>query len=142
MRSMSKSKTKSAPRKRVTTARKLSDEMRKHSPLKKGIVTVKDEDEAFEDFNKILPRLYLGNKQAAKSATFMKEHNIKAVLNCSKERDISNYFKDSNIEYMRVPVDDSLKKKDFDLMYQLIPAIVEFIHMHVDILKENTFVHC
>lgn len=128
-------------RQRVTSARKLSDEMRKHSPLKKGIV-VKNEDEPFENYNKIMSRLYLGNKHAAKDKKFMKEHKIKAVLNCSKTKDINNYFRDSDIEYMRIPVDDSLKKKDFEDMYKLLPSIVEYIHKHVDILKQPLFVHC
>ena len=128
-------------KKRITSPHKLSNEMRKHSPLKKGIY-VKNEDDAYENYNKIMSRLYLGNKQAAKDKKFMKEYNIKAVLNCSKEKDIPNYFCDSDIEYMRIPVDDSLKKKDFDLMYKLLPVAVEYIHKHVDILKQPVFVHC
>jgi|APCry1669192647_1035423.scaffolds.fasta_scaffold16215_1 protein-tyrosine phosphatase len=133
-------KQKSPKRTRITSI-KLSNEMRKHSPLKKGL-TVKDEDEAYEDYNKIMPRLYLGNKQAAKNKDFINENGIKAILNCSKEKDIPNYFCESNIEYMRVPVDDSLKQKDFDKMFLLMPSIVEFIHKHVDILKQPLFVHC
>jgi protein-tyrosine phosphatase len=131
---------KSPKRTRVKSFR-LADEMRKHSPLKKGLI-VKDEDEPLEDFNKILPRLYLGNKYAAKSKSFMDAHKIKAVLNCSKEKDIPNYFKDSSIEYMRVPVDDSLQQKDYDKMFLLLPSMVEFIHKHVDILKQPILVHC
>ena len=137
---MNVKKTAKPIRTRVTTI-KLSDEMRKHSPLKKGLI-IKDEDEAYEDYNKLMPRLYLGNKQAAKNNGFIKDHSIKAVLNCSKEKDIPNYFCDSNIEYMRVPIDDSLKQKDFDKMFLLLPSIVEFIHKHVNILKQPLFVHC
>jgi hypothetical protein len=133
-------KQKSPKRTRITSI-KLSNEMRKHSPLKKGL-TVKDEDEAYEDYNKIMPRLYLGNKQAAKNKDFINENGIKAILNCSKEKDIPNYFCESNIEYMRVPVDDSLKQKDFDKMFLLMPSIVEFIHKHVVIQKHNILVHC
>jgi protein-tyrosine phosphatase len=125
----------------VLTPKKLSDELIKHSPLKKGIV-VKNEDKPYEDYSKIMNHIYLGNIHAAKNKEFMKKHNIKAVLNCSKEKDIPNYFCNSNIEYMRIPVDDSLKQKDFDLMYQLLPCGVEFIHKHADILKQNILVHC
>jgi protein-tyrosine phosphatase len=128
-------------KKRITTPRQLSDEMRRHSPLKKNLV-VKNENDPYENYNKIMNKLYLGNKIASKDKSFMKEKKIKAVLNCSKTRDIPNYFRDSDIEYMRVPVDDSLKKKDFDDMYKLLPSIVEFIHKHVDVLKQPTFVHC
>lgn len=129
-----------AKRTRVTNY-KLADEMRKHSPLKKGLV-VKDEDKPHEDFNKIMSKLYLGNINAAKSKEFMKKYNIKAVLNCSKEKDIPNYFCSSGIEYSRIPVDDSLQQKDYDKMYLLLPSAVEFIHKHVDILKQPILVHC
>lgn len=120
---------------------KLSDEMRKHSPLKKGLV-VKDEDKPYEDYSKMLPKIYVGNKNAAKSKAIMDSLKIKAVLNCSKIKDIPNYHCDSDVEYMRVPVDDSLEEKDFDKMFLLLPSAVEFIHKHVDILKQPIFIHC
>ena len=43
---------------------------------------------------------------------------------------------------MRIPVDDSLKQKDFDLMYQFMPAAVEFIHKHSNVQKGNILIHC
>lgn len=131
----------SSNKKRVLTT-KLSSELKRNSPLKKGL-TVKHEDEAYQNYNKIIPKLYLGNKTAAKSNKFKNKYNIKAVLNCSKEQDIPNYHhKSSNIEYMRIPVDDSLLQKDFDKMLKLTPIAVEFIHKHVDILKQPLLVHC
>jgi len=56
---------------------------------------------------------------------------------------VPNHFAHiKDIEYMRIPVDDSLKEKDFDLMYQYLPCIVEFIHKHADIAKQNIFINC
>jgi protein-tyrosine phosphatase len=43
---------------------------------------------------------------------------------------------------MRIPVEDSLKERDFELMHKFLPAAVEFIHKHADIQKENVFIHC
>lgn len=120
---------------------RLASELRKHSPLNHGLV-VKNEDQTYEEFNKILPRLYLGTKAIAKNKQFIEQHNIKAVLNCANEKDIPNYHRASNIEYMRVPVDDSLLQKDIDKMFLLMPSNVEFIHKHVDILKNSLLVHC
>ena len=37
---------------------------------------------------------------------------------------------------------DSLKQKDFDLLYKLLPCGVEFIHKHAHILKQNILIHC
>jgi protein-tyrosine phosphatase len=72
---------------------------------------------------------------------FFKEKKIKAVLNCSK--DIKNYFEnDKNIEYMRIPVDDSLKEIDFKKMYNFFPVISEFIYKHADLEHNNIYIHC
>lgn len=120
----------------------LADYLRKHSPVKPGVI-VKDEDKPLAKYNKIMDRLYLGNYQAAKDRDFFMGKKIKAVLNCSKDRDLPNTFAHiRDIEYMRIPVDDSLREKDFDLMYQYMPCIVEFIDKHVNIAKQNILVHC
>lgn len=119
---------------------KPSDHIFKHSPIKNGLV-VKDEDKPLERVTKIMPKLYLGNYQAAKDADFFKRHNIRAVLNCTKE--IPNYFaSNQNIEYMRIPVDDSLKQIDIRKMTEYYPVIVEFLHKHIVLQGHNVFVHC
>jgi protein-tyrosine phosphatase len=130
-----------APRIRHKPSVSLANYIRKHSPLKAGL-KVKDEDAPLTDYTKIAPRIYLGNYRAAKDRDFFKRKNIKAVLNCTK--DIPNYFesKDSSIEYLRIPVDDSLKERDFKLMFQFMPLISEYITKHVDILGNNIFIHC
>lgn len=132
-----------AKRTRRTQA-SLSDFIRRHSPLKAGL-KVKDEDAPVTNYNKIANRIYLGNYLGAKDAKFFKEKNIKAVLNCTK--DFPNYFagkkiNGNEIEYLRIPVDDSLKERDFELMHKFMPLIVEFIAKHVDILGHNVYVHC
>ena len=119
----------------------LSDIIYRHSPIKKGVLIVKDEDKPHRKFDKIMSKLYLGNIQASKDKQFFKDKKIRAVLNCSK--DIPNTFgcvKD--IEYMRIPIDDSLKEIDFEKAYHFMPTAVEFINKHVNIEKRNVFVHC
>jgi protein-tyrosine phosphatase len=132
---------KTLSRKRRTTHKMtLADYIRKHSPIKQGL-RISDEDKPLAKYNKIMNRLYLGNFQAAKDKDFFKNKNIKAVLNCSK--DIPNHFAHiKDIEYMRIPVDDSLKQRDFDLMFEYMPVIVAFIHKHVVIQEDNILVHC
>jgi protein-tyrosine phosphatase len=129
------------PRTRKTT-HKLSpaDYIRKHSPIKNGL-KIKDEDKPLEMYTKILPKLYLGNYQAAKNAEFFKDKKIKAVLNCSK--DLPNTFAcKKDVEYMRIPIDDSLKEIDIKKCYEFMPVIVEFIHKHTVLQKNNILVHC
>lgn len=118
----------------------LADYIRRHSPIKAGL-RIADEDRPLAKYNKIMDKVFVGNFQAAKDRDFFKEKRIRAVLNCT--RDIPNHFAhDRNIEYMRIPVEDSLKDKDYDLMYQYMPSIVEFINKHVNIQKNNILVHC
>jgi protein-tyrosine phosphatase len=128
------------PRKKVDHHLTMADYIRKHSPIKKGL-RIPDEDKPVAKYNKIMSKLYLGNFQSAKDKIFFKDSKIKAVLNCSK--DIPNSFAiHKDIEYMRIPVDDSLKSVDFEKMYNFLPAAVEFIHKHVDLQKQNLLVHC
>lgn len=118
----------------------LADYIRKHSPIKAGL-RIPDEDKPLAKYNKIMNRLYLGNFQAAKDKNFFKKKNIRAVLNCSK--DIPNHFaSNKNVEYMRIPVDDSLKQKDYDLMFDFMPVIVAFIHKHIVTQRNNILIHC
>jgi protein-tyrosine phosphatase len=125
---------------RVDHKMTLADYIRKHSPIKAGL-RIPDEDKPLAKYNKIMNRLYLGNFQAAKDKDFFKKKNIRAVLNCSK--DIPNHFaSNKNIEYMRIPVDDSLKQKDYDLMFDFMPVIVAFIHKHIVVQKNNILIHC
>lgn len=133
--------TKKTKRTRNTNPRlSVADYIYKHSPIKKGL-KIKDEDKPLTKYEKITNKLYLGNYQAAKDRDFFKDKKIKAVLNCT--RDIPNHFAhNKDIEYMRIPVEDSLKDKDFDLMYEYFPAIVEFIHKHVSLQNNNLLVHC
>jgi protein-tyrosine phosphatase len=127
-------------KRRQTHKLSLADYIRKNSPIKSGL-RIADEDEPLTKYDKITNKIYLGNFQSAKDKTFFKNKKIKAVLNCTK--DIPNYFaNDKNIEYMRIPVDDSLKQKDYDLMFEFMPCIVAFIHKHANIQKNNILVHC
>jgi protein-tyrosine phosphatase len=125
--------------KKTTHKLSLADYILHHSPIKSGLY-IKDEDKPLANYNKIINKLYLGNCEAARDKEFFQKKNITAVLNCSKE--IPNYFQNKNIEYMRIPVDDSLRQKDYDLMYEFMPSIVEFIHKHINVQKNNILVHC
>ena len=111
------------------------------SPLNTGKITVVDECETLVPVNQITKRIWLGDYTTARNKAFFKENNIKAVLNCTK--DIPNSFKsDESIEYLRIPVDDSLQEVDFRKMYYYFPIIIEFLNKTVNIEKKNVFVHC
>ncbi len=116
--------------------------LEKHSPIKRGVIKEKDEDKELDQYNKICSNIYLGNYKSAKNKELFVKKGIKAVLNCTKDIDIPNYFINHNVEYMRIPVDDSLKQVDINLMTRFLPAAVEFIHKHAVIQRQPVLVHC
>lgn len=132
-----------APRIRKTTHHLSASEIKHHSPIKNGHFKHSknfNEDEPVTSYNKIMSKIYLGNIDASKDKDFFKDKNIKAVLNCSK--DIPNTFKNSDVEYMRIPIDDSLKVVDYNKMYHYLPAAVEFIYKHAVLQKNPILIHC
>lgn len=113
----------------------------KQSPIKnyeklKGF----NEYAPLKDYDKIMSRIYLGNMESANDSEFFKNKNITAVLNCTN--DVPNYFKKSDIEYMRIPVEDSLKVYDYNRMYNFIHMAADFIYKHVVLQSKNILVHC
>lgn len=131
------------PRLRKTNHHISASDIKHHSPIKNGQFKHRanfNEDEPVTSYNKIMSKIYLGNIDASKDKDFFKDKNIKAVLNCSK--DIPNTFKNSDVEYMRIPVDDSLKATDYNKMYHLLPSAVEFIYKHAVLQKNPILIHC
>ena len=61
----------------------------------------------------IIPNLWIGSQGDSEDAAFMKKHNIKLIVNCS--RDIPFSFQ--NIEGYRVPVHDSKAETDIILKH-------------------------
>lgn len=115
--------------------------LNKVSPLKLGSIKVENECITYRPVDKITNRIWLGDYTTSKNKDFFKKNNIKAVLNCTK--DVPNTFKkDENIEYLRIPVDDSLQEVDFKKMYYYFPIIIEFLNKTVNIEKKHVLVHC
>ncbi len=111
------------------------------SPIINGQIKLNDETITLRPVDQITKRIWLGDYTTAKNKDFFKKNNIKAVLNCTK--DVPNYFKnDESIEYLRIPVDDSLQEVDFKKMYYYFPIIIEFLNKTVNIEKKNALVHC
>jgi dual specificity phosphatase 12 len=65
--------------------------------------------------HEIVPRLWLGNKDAAADTEWLKSHGITVVFNCTKTLPFA-----SNIELRkyRVPVDDNLEPVEIQHMYE------------------------
>ena len=94
-----------------------------------------------KSYNEIIPNLYIGNIDSAKNLSFIKDKKIKVIINCSKQ--IPNFYESekSQLEYYRVPVDDSLLNEDIEEMGKLLP---KFVHIIDNALsnKKPVLVHC
>ena len=98
-------------------------------------------EDKYDDINKIAPRVFIGNYHAARDKNVFEKYNIKAVLNCTK--DLPNSFRNrSDIEYMRIPIDDSLRETDINKLTEYFSVITRFIQKHADIQKHAILVHC
>ena len=88
--------------------------------------------------HEIVPYLYLGDINASKSRRFFDEKRIKALINCSKDIPVTY----SNVQHMRVPVNDTLKTADTECMIKYLPTAVAFVFKSVFIDKKPILVHC
>lgn len=94
--------------------------------------------------DEILPGLWIGGQDAARDADFLRRFGITAVLNATQ--DIPNYFicarQPPEIEYMRIPVNDSLQEGDIQKMTRYMPHAASFIYKNRDLGGANVLVHC
>ena len=96
--------------------------------------------------NEILPGLWLGNRVAALSNDFMKEHKIGAVFNCTKDLP----FEPSVRRQYRVPVDDNLEDAEirnlelwsFEIVYKIAAEYRRAREEGSDSGSGGVLVHC
>lgn len=85
----------------------------------------------------IVPRLWLGDKEASMDAEFLKREGITSVFNCTKDLPFSPTIK----RQFRVPVDDNLAAEELANMRRWAPEIVAKVlneHNH----GHTVLVHC
>jgi protein-tyrosine phosphatase len=90
--------------------------------------------------NEIISGLWIGDANSALNESFIKKNNITVIVNCTP--DIPSKFKENGVEYLRLNLDDSLKKKDFDKMIAYLPHAVHYIHDKHKKKGKKVLVHC
>jgi len=97
-----------------------------------------------DNYNEIIPGLYLGNYDAAMSKTFITDKDINLVVNCSNDLEFPYFYRTihkSDFKYIRIPLDDSHRDVDQLVMSVSLPKICPIIHDNL--LKGlNVYVHC
>jgi hypothetical protein len=90
--------------------------------------------------NKITNNLFLGNYIDSANLSFLKNNNIKVIINCSK--DLPFYVDTNIVPYLyRLPVNDDLRDESLFIMYQYLPNIIKTIKTHID-MGHNIYIHC
>jgi dual specificity phosphatase 12 len=94
-----------------------------------------------DDYNEIIPNLYLGNIKSSTDTNFLIKNNIQTIINCTIDEPFHEYFKDNTKYKLRLKINDS---KDVDNINNFKKQILEAINM-IDIsLNHNkpVYVHC
>ena len=73
-----------------------------------------------DNANLILPRLWLGNRNAALDNRFLEANNITVVFNCTKDIPFTNL----PVAKYRVPIDDNLQPVEIKNLLDWSPEIV------------------
>lgn len=97
-----------------------------------------------DNYNIIIPGLYLGNYDAAISKSFMLNKDINLVINCSHNLKFPIFYDQIDkydFKYIRIALDDSFDKEDQYIMANCLKKICPIIH---DYLNDglNVYVHC
>ncbi len=108
----------------------------------------------FENENLIIEKdkckIWVGNYITGKNVDFIKKNNIKLVINCTENLNWIDqstlslqdliYF-NKTVKFERIPVLDSLKERDLQLMYEYLDSILNKI-FNSFLRGENILIYC
>jgi len=104
-------------------------------------LTVVNNIAKIDDYNLIIPNLYLGNIKCANNLNFLLEHNIKGIINCNEHEHFHEYFNDATKKKLRLSINDS---RDDTNISKFKHEIIDSINFIDDCLENNEpiLVHC
>lgn len=85
----------------------------------------------------IIPNLWIGDIRSALDLTFLKQHKITVIINCTTKYPFPNH----NSTQIRVAVRDRGIQEDIDTMYNYLHKIVPVIHKLLQ-KGERILIHC
>lgn len=95
------------------------------------------------DWNEIIPKLYVGNCLSAFDKEFLKNHNIGMIVNCTKEIPYrTTVIDDLKIKTIRIPVLDDKTDKEINRMSIFLPEVYEDIKKFYDENNKKILIHC
>jgi hypothetical protein len=87
----------------------------------------------------VIPQIWLGDCNSAIDYQFLKENDISVIVNCTADRPIVKQLQE--FEIIRIPVNDSLLERDFLLLQEYLPVVLDFIDKKYK-EKKNILIHC
>jgi len=90
----------------------------------------------------IIPRIWVGDAQAAQDIGFLRKNKIVAVVNATNT--VPNYYP-KNFRYFNIPINDpgpnqTLKNINVRTMAVMMPSVLDFIYSHHR--KGAILIHC
>lgn len=97
----------------------------------------------FPNCNMIIPRIWLGDVDAAHNVSFLTKESIDIVVNCTPNHPFisDSIVIASDITFLRIPVYDSLLERDFILMEQYMEIFLPYLLQQYTNNK-NLLIHC
>ena len=90
-------------------------------------LTVVNSIAKIDDYNLIIPNLYLGNVKCANNLNFLLEHNIQGIVNFTEHEQFHEYFNDENKRKMRLNINDSRSDDNIAKFKSEILETINFI---------------
>lgn len=79
------------------------------------------------NITEILPDLWIGNKFSIENNYFLKEKNIKSIINCTKDLEFNHKYK--YIDNIRISIDDNHNSiENNTILYDNLHGIINYIH--------------
>lgn len=91
------------------------------------------------DYNIIVPYIYLGNINYANNLDFLNKNNITAIVNCTENEAYNEYFDDK--PKFRLKVNDSKEPDNINSFKSQILNAIIFIDKNRE-EKRNIYIHC
>ena len=92
-----------------------------------------------DDYNIIVPNVFLGNMKMASDLDFLQKNNIQAILNCTPDLEYHQYFEDK--PKFRININDS---KNIENINKFKSEVINGINFIEGCVEENkpVYVHC
>ena len=106
---------------------------------KKSKTKIKTEEITnYDNVNEIQKNLWVGNYKSSFDTNFIKNNNIKLIINLSKDIPFSNIH---GIQYFRVPIHDNLSIESDNGMIHYFPKCYHLINSYLN-NNEGVLIHC